>query len=83
MDITPYKRFRRFSDLDDLDELIIIEEVGTHESVYYNKAYERFLESVQKKDLSFDSRFYSVNSYASSIPPIPAWWSSNWPTAWR
>ena len=67
MDMSPYKRLHRFSDFDDLEELIIIEAVENHESLYYNKAYNRFLEFAEKKELSFDSRFYSVNSYVDEI----------------
>ena len=67
MDMSPYKRFHRFSDFDSLDELIIIEDAETHESLYYNKAYEQFLEKVHKEELSFDSRFYSVNSCVGEV----------------
>ncbi|MBO4540897.1 MAG: diguanylate cyclase, partial [Bacilli bacterium] len=64
MDLAPYQAVRNLEEYDSFDDIIIVEDALTHESIFQNKAYREETANYKNANRpSFESRFLSVTSF--------------------
>ena len=67
MDLSPFKNVNKIEEYDDFQEVVIVEDAFTRETIFRNKAYRDLLDNLPEAGPSFDTRFYSIDSFVRAF----------------
>ncbi len=62
MDLSKISKITHLPDFDDLEEVIVVEDAETGEIVLRNKAYKKYIGSLEGTLPSFDKRFFTIDT---------------------